>query len=159
AVAVQMVLTLVEPQSSGIGGGAFILHWDGQRVEAFDGRETAPAEADERLFLQPDGKPMPFLQAVGGGRSVGGPGWPRALELAHRRHGTLPWARLFEPAITLAEQGFAVSPRLHALLQEESSLARQPNAARFYYGDGGRAWPVGHRLTNPALAAVLRAIA
>jgi len=159
AVAVQMVLTLVEPQSSGIGGGAFMLHWDGQRVQAFDGRETAPAEADERLFLQPDGQPMPFMQAVVGGRSVGVPGALRVLELAHQRHGTLPWARLFEPAIALAEQGFTVSPRLHELLQGESSLKRQPNAAQFYYDASGQAWPVGHRLTNPALAAVLRAVA
>jgi gamma-glutamyltranspeptidase/glutathione hydrolase len=159
AIAVQMVLTLVEPQSSGIGGGAFILHWDGQRVDAFDGRETAPAEADERLFLQPDGKPMPFAQAVVGGRSVGVPGALRALELAHQRHGALPWARLFEPAIAWAEQGFALSPRLHQLLREESALKRQPDAAKFYYDGAGQPWPVGHRLANPALAAVLRAVA
>jgi len=159
AVAVQMVLTLVEPQSSGIGGGAFILHWDGQRVEAFDGRETAPAQTNEKLFLQPDGRPMPFMQAVVGGRSVGVPGAVRVLEMAHARHGKLPWARLFEPAITLAEQGFPVSPRLHALLQAERTLPRQANAAAFYYDAGGQPWPVGHRLKNPALAAVLRAIA
>jgi len=159
AVAVQMVLTLVEPQSSGIGGGAFILHWDGARVEAFDGRETAPALADERLFLQPDGQPMAFEQAVVGGRAVGVPGAVRVLEMAHARHGRLPWARLFDPAITLAEQGFAVSPRLHRLLQVERSLPLQPQAAAFYYDASGAPWPVGHRLANPALAAVLRAIA
>jgi len=159
AVAVQMVLTLVEPQSSGIGGGAFVLHWDGARVEAFDGRETAPALADERLFLQGDGSPMPFEQAVVGGRAVGVPGAVRVLEMAHARHGRLPWARLFEPAITLAEQGFAVSPRLHQLLQVERSLPLQPRAAAFYYDASGAPWPVGHRLRNPALAAVLRAIA
>ena len=159
AVAVQMVLTLVEPQSSGIGGGAFILHWDGAHVEAFDGRETAPALADERLFLQSDGQPMPFEQAVVGGRAVGVPGAVRALEMAHARHGRLPWARLFEPAIGLAEQGFAVSPRLHRLLQVERSLPLQPNAAAFYYDANGAPWPVGHRLRNPALAAVLRAMA
>ncbi|HEY6513732.1 MAG TPA: gamma-glutamyltransferase family protein [Burkholderiaceae bacterium] len=159
AVAVQMVLTLVEPQSSGIGGGAFILHWDGQRVQAFDGRETAPALADERLFLQVDGAAMPFEQAVVGGRAVGVPGAVRVLEMAHARHGRLPWARLFEPAITLAEQGFAVSPRLHRLLQVERALPLQPQAAAFYYDASGAPWPVGHRLRNPALAAVLRAIA
>ncbi len=159
AVAVQMVLTLVEPQASGIGGGAFILHWDGARVEAFDGRETAPALADERLFLQSDGRPMPFEQAVVGGRAVGVPGAVRVLEMAHARHGKLPWARLFEPAITLAEQGFAVSPRLHQLLQLERSLPLQPQAAAFYYDASGAPWPAGHRLRNPALAAVLRAIA
>lgn len=159
AVAVQMVLTLVEPQSSGIGGGAFILHWDGERVEAFDGRETAPAAADDRLFLQADGRPMPFAQAVVGGRAVGVPGVVRVLEVAHARHGKLPWARLFEPAIAMAEQGFAVSPRLHELLQVEHASRLQPQASAFYYDAEGRAWPIGHRLKNPALAAVLRAIA
>lgn len=159
AVAVQMVLTLVEPQSSGIGGGAFLLHWDGRRIDAFDGRETAPAAADETLFLRPDGKPMPFNEAVVGGRSVGVPGAVRMLEMAHRQHGKLPWAALFEPAIELSEQGFAVSPRLHAQLQTEQQLRRQPNAAAYFYGADGQPWPVGHRLKNPALAAVLRAIA
>ena len=159
AVAVQMVLTLVEPQSSGIGGGAFLLHWDGERIDAFDGRETAPAAADEKLFLQADGKPMPFNDAVVGGRSVGVPGAVRMLEVAHRRHGKLPWAQLFEPAIRLSEQGFPVSPRLHAQLQSEQPLRRQPNAAAYFYGADGQPWPVGHRLKNPALAAVLRAIA
>ncbi|HET7528309.1 MAG TPA: gamma-glutamyltransferase family protein, partial [Burkholderiaceae bacterium] len=159
AVAVQMVLTLVEPQSSGIGGGAFILHWDGERVEAFDGRETAPAAADEKLFLQADGKPLPFAQAVVGGRSVGVPGTVRVLEMAHARHGKLPWKRLFEPAIALAERGFAVSPRLHELLRADTTLRRQPHAAAFYYDDHGEPWPVGHRLVNPALAVLLRAIA
>ena len=95
AVAVQMVLTLVEPQSSGIGGGAFLLHWNGRQVEAYDGRETAPAAADERLFLAADGKPLPFMEAVVGGRSVGVPGAVRMLELAHREQGRLPWASLF----------------------------------------------------------------
>ncbi len=159
AIAVQMVLTLVEPQSSGIGGGAFLLHWDGRQLEAFDGRETAPAAADEALFLQPDGKPMPFNAAVVGGRSVGVPGAVRMLELAHQRHGKLPWAQLLEPAVQLAQQGFAVSPRLHAQLQAEQALRRQPNAAAYFYGTDGQAWPVGHRLRNPALAAVLQEIA
>jgi len=159
AIAVQMVLTLVEPQSSGIGGGAFLLHWDGRHVEAFDGRETAPAAADEKLFLRADGSPMPFADAVIGGRSVGVPGAVRMLELAHRRHGTLPWAALFESAIAWAEQGFAVSPRLHQQLADEQALRRQPNAASYFYGPDGQPWPVGHVLKNPALAAVLRAIA
>ena len=159
AIAVQMVLTLVEPQASGIGGGAFLLHWDGRQLEAFDGRETAPAAADEALFLQPDGKPMAFNAAVVGGRSVGVPGAVRMLELAHQRHGKLPWAQLFEPAVRLAEQGFAVSARLHAQLQSEQSLRRQANAAAYFYGPDGQPWPEGHRLRNPALAAVLLAIA
>lgn len=159
AIAVQMVLTLVEPQSSGIGGGAFMLHWDGRRVEAFDGRETAPAAADERLFLQPDGKTTPFAEAVVGGRAVGVPGAVRMLELAHQRHGKLPWAGLFAPAIAWAEQGFAMSPRLHNQLAAERALRRQPGAAAYFYGPDGQPWPVGHLMKNPALAAVLRAIA
>ncbi|HSW26597.1 MAG TPA: gamma-glutamyltransferase family protein, partial [Burkholderiaceae bacterium] len=120
---------------------------------------TAPAMADERLLLKNDGQPMPFEQAVIGGRAVGVPGAVRVLEMAHARHGRLPWARLFDPAITLAEQGFAVSPRLHRLLQLERSLPLQPQAAAFYYDASGAPWPAGHRLRNPALAAVLRAIA
>ncbi|MGA1287460.1 MAG: gamma-glutamyltransferase family protein [Rubrivivax sp.] len=158
-VAVQMVLTLVEPQSSGIGGGAFLLHWDGAKVTALDGRETAPAEATEALFLLPDGKPMAFRQAVVGGRSVGVPGTVRLMEAAHRRHGRLPWASLFQPAIALAQQGFAISPRLHASLKDETALRQVPQAAAFYYAPDGQPHPVGHVLKNPALAAVLRAIA
>ena len=111
AIAVQMVLTLVEPQSSGIGGGAFLLYWDGQSLVALDGRETAPAAATEALFLR-DGVPMPTAEAIVGGRSVGAPGVLRMLALAHRRYGLLPWARLFAPAIRLADDGFAISPRL-----------------------------------------------
>ncbi len=159
AVAVQMVLTLVEPQSSGIGGGAFLLHWDGRQLQALDGRETAPAEADERLFLGPEGRPLPFAQAVVGGRSVGVPGTVRMLEEAHRRHGRLPWAGLFEPAVALAEQGFAVSPRMHALLKAETALRQYPPAAAYFYRADGEPHPVGHVLRNPALAAVLRQIA
>ena len=111
AIAVQMVLTLVEPQSSGIGGGAFLLHWDGQAVQAWDGRETAPAAADERLFLQPDGKPLPFMDAVVGGRAVGVPG-----RRAHARGRAPPaWQAALgdacsQPAIALAEQGFRDQP-------------------------------------------------
>ena len=159
AIAVQMVLTLVEPQSSGIGGGAFLLYWDGARLRAWDGRETAPSAADEKLFLLPDGKPMPFIDAVVGGRSVGVPGAVKMLEQAHREHGKLAWARLFEPAIALAEQGFRVSPRLHALLKTETHLKQDARAASFYYRSDGEPHPVGHVLRNPALADVLRAIA
>ena len=159
AIAVQMVLTLVEPQSSGIGGGAFLLHWDGQRVQAFDGRETAPAAADERLFLTPEGNPMAFHDAVVGGRSVGVPGTVRMLEMAHAQHGRLRWAALFEPAIRLAETGFPVSPRLHAMLQADAHLRKDPTAAAFFYQPDGTPWPVGHRLKNPELAEVLRRLA
>jgi gamma-glutamyltranspeptidase/glutathione hydrolase len=159
AVAVQMVLTLVEPQSSGIGGGAFLMHWDGRQVEAFDGRETAPAAADERLFLKPDGQPMAFMEGVVGGRSVGVPGTLRMLEQAHRQHGVLPWARLFEPAIRLAETGFQVSPRLNTLLKTEQRLREDAEAARYFYQSDGQPIEVGTLRRNPALAAVLRDVA
>ena len=159
AIAVQMVLTLVEPQSSGIGGGAFLMHANGNQVQAWDGRETAPAAADERLFLSSDGKAMPMAQAMIGGRAVAVPGAVRMLEAAHRQHGQLPWARLFEPAIALAEHGFSLSPRLHAQLLGETALRADPLARAYFYAASGQPHPVGHRLRNPALAAVLRAVA
>ncbi|MEY4426061.1 MAG: hypothetical protein RL535_359, partial [Pseudomonadota bacterium] len=162
AVAVQMVLGLVEPQSSGIGGGAFLLHQDGKaggKMEAFDGRETAPAAATESLFIGKDGKPMAFTEAQVGGRSVGVPGTVRMLEMAHKQHGKLPWAMLFQPAIALAEGGFKVSPRLNTLLAAEKNLKNDPVAAAYFYDTAGVAWPVGHVLKNPAYAAVLRSIA
>ena len=159
AIAVQMVLSLVEPQSSGIGGGAFLLHFDGRHVQAFDGRETAPAGATPTLFLGADGKPLPFMDAVASGRSVGVPGAVAMLALAHRQHGKLPWARLFDPAIELAENGFAVSPRLNGLLAAETALKADPVAAAYFYRADGTPHPVGHLLKNPELAAVLRDIA
>jgi gamma-glutamyltranspeptidase/glutathione hydrolase len=159
AIAVQMVLTLVEPQSSGIGGGAFLLHFDGRRVQAFDGRETAPAGVTPQLFLGTDGKPLGFMQAVASGRAVGVPGVVAMLAQAHRQHGQRPWAELFQPAIELAENGFAVSPRLHGLLASESALLADPVAAAHFYRADGTPHPAGHVLKNPELAAVLRAIA
>lgn len=159
AIAVQMVLSLVEPQSSGIAGGAFLLHHDGQKTQAFDGRETAPAAANGNLFLDANGQPLPFPHAVASGRSVGVPGALRMLEMAHKQHGQLPWARLFEPAITLAEQGFAVSPRLSTLLAAETQLKNDPQAAAYFYAPDGKPWPVGHVLKNPELAQVLKRVA
>ena len=159
AVAVQMVLSLVEPQSSGIGGGAFLLHAAGGKVEAFDGRETAPAAVDEKLFLGPDGKPMPFYDGVVGGRSVGTPGAVRMLELAHRQHGKLPWAQLLVPAIQLAEGGFKVSARLSTLLKDEKYLKNDPAAAAYFYKANGSPLDTGTLMRNPALADVLRLIA
>nr|WP_279309451.1 MULTISPECIES: gamma-glutamyltransferase [Pseudomonas] len=159
AIAMQAVLTLVEPQSSGIGGGAMIVLWDGKQVRTFDGRETAPAGASEKLFLQADGKPMPFPEAQIGGRSVGTPGVLRALELAHKQQGRLPWASLFTPAIKLAEQGFAISPRLHSLLASDPVIRRSPDMARYFLNSDGSVKAVGTRLQNPALAAVLKRIA
>lgn len=159
AIAMQAVLTLVEPQSSGIGGGALIMLWDGKAVQAYDGRETAPARATERLFLQPDGEPMPFTQAQIGGRSVGTPGVLRALELAHQKHGRLPWAQLFAPAIRLAEQGFPISPRLHTMIASDPFLPRSPDMASYFLNANGSPKAVGTLLKNPALAAVLKRIA
>jgi gamma-glutamyltranspeptidase / glutathione hydrolase len=159
AIATQMVLTLVEPQASGIGGGAFALHWDGTTLRAWDGRETAPAAVDERLFLRADGQPMPFGDAAVGGVAVGVPGVLKMLEQLHRLHGRRPWAELFEPAVRLAEQGFEVSPRLHALLAAETALQKEPRAAAYFYRADGTPQPVGHVLRNPALAQVLRQLA
>ncbi|WP_145003069.1 gamma-glutamyltransferase family protein [Pseudomonas oryzihabitans] len=159
AIAMQAVLTLVEPQSSGIGGGAFLLYWDGRRVQAYDGRETAPAGATERLFLHADGTPMAFEEARIGGRSVGVPGVLRALELAHRDHGKLAWPTLFEPAIRLARDGFPLSPRLYNQLVQDPFLKQSPEMAALYLDAQGQVKPVGTRLRNPALADSLALIA
>lgn len=158
AIAVQMVLTLVEPQSSGIGGGAFLMHYDGSDVQAYDGRETAPAAVTGELFMQ-DGEPLPFMDAVASGLSVGVPGTVRMLEQAHKEHGQLAWEELFVPAITLAEEGFAVSQRLHTSLASDEALKNDPLAEHFYYNDDGEPLAVGDTLKNSALAEVLRRIA
>jgi gamma-glutamyltranspeptidase/glutathione hydrolase len=159
AIAVQMVLTLVEPQSSGIGGGAFVLHHDGKKVEAYDGREVAPSAATDKLFLDAQGKPLPFMEAVLSGLSVGVPGTLSVLETAHKEHGKLPWATLMQPAIQLAEQGFKISPRLHHALLAENDLINDAVAASYFYDAQRKPHPVGYVLKNPELAAVLRDIA
>ena len=163
AIVIQMVLGLVEPQSSGIGGGAFILHYAGETgvIRAYDGRETAPAAATADMFLESNGHPMRFRDAVPGGLSVGVPGVVRVLELAHKEHGRLPWAQLFRPAITLAENGFAVSPRLHLQLKRALAgrLAEFRAAAAYFLGPNGEAKPVGTILRNSAYAETLRQIA
>ncbi|WP_377843222.1 gamma-glutamyltransferase [Bosea sp. UC22_33] len=160
AIAIQLVLNLVEPQSSGIGGGAFFVHWDeaGRKVTTLDGRETAPAAAKPDRFMK-DGKPMPFREAVVGGRSVGVPGTLKLLEEAHRRWGKLPWADVVAPALKLAEEGFAISPRLNGLLAGEKDLPRNALAAAYFYEADGKAKAVGTILKNPAFAATLRAVA
>jgi gamma-glutamyltranspeptidase / glutathione hydrolase len=158
AIAVQMVLTLVEPQSSGIGGGAFLLHFDGRQVQAYDGRETAPQAADENLFVK-DGKPLSFYDAVVGGRSVGAPGVVKMLELAHKQHGRLAWKALFAPAIKLAQEGFAISPRLFTLLSGEKYLKEDAQAAAYFYRADGSPKPIGTLLQNPELALTFREIA
>ncbi|CAM5534728.1 gamma-glutamyltransferase [Eoetvoesiella caeni] len=159
-IAAQMVLTLVEPQSSGIGGGAFAVYYDmaHKTLTAYDGRETAPAAAMPGRFMA-DGKPLPYRAAVNSGLAVGVPGVLRALEMAHKQHGKLPWAALFQPAIRLAEEGFRVSPRMHAMLRNSPELARQQAAAAYFFDPAGQPWPVGHLLKNPDLAKVLRQVA
>ena len=162
AIAVQAVLTLVEPQSSGIGGGALLMHWNAARrnVSAWDGRETAPTAATPSLFLKPDGTPLGFYEAVLSGRSVGVPGVMPMLAAAHAAEGRLPWSDLFAPAIKLAEEGFPVSARLAALIGTEAErLKRDPTAAAYFLDPDGKPWPEGHVLKNPALAATLRALA
>ena len=163
AIAVQMVLGLVEPQSSGIGGGAFLLHTNGagltRRIQAFDGRETAPAGAHESLFLNAQGQPLPFFDAVVGGRSVGTPGVLKMLAMAHQQHGKLPWVRLFDSAINLAKNGFAISPRLHASLLADTHLKLDPSARAYFYQADGAPHPIGYVLRNPELAEVLQRIA
>ena len=167
AIAAQMVLTLVEPQSSGIGGGAFLMHFGPGDVEkrippelrAYEGRETAPAAAQTDLFLDSAGQPLPAGQRLTGGRPVGVPGVIRMLEMAHTRHGRLPWARLFEPAIRLAEKGFAVSPRLHRMIAATPRLKDFRATAAYFLTEDGQPLPVGHMLRNPALADTLRRVA
>jgi gamma-glutamyltranspeptidase/glutathione hydrolase len=161
AIAVQLVLNLVEPQSSGIGGGAFLLHFDNtaRSLRSYDGRETAPTAAQPNRFLDAEGKPIPFATAIGSGAAVGVPGALAMLELAHRRHGHLPWARLFAPAIKLARDGFPVSPRLALLLAWMGADAFSPAARRYFFDANGKPWPAGHRLRNPELAETLETVA
>ncbi|KKO71427.1 gamma-glutamyltransferase [Kerstersia gyiorum] len=160
AIAAQLVLTLVEPQSSGLGGGAFLMYHDAEqgRLHAYDGRETAPAAATPDRFMA-DGQPLPMRMAINSGLSVGTPGVLRLLETMHREHGKLPWAELFKPAIELAQQGFPVSPRLHGLLAENRALRDQPAAAAYFLDPDGEPWPVGHLLKNPQLAQVFQLLA
>jgi len=161
AVSVQLVLGLVEPQSSGIGGGAFLLVWSAEdrRLRSYDGRETAPAAARENRFLDAAGKPLGFREAMASGLSVGVPGALRMLELAHRRHGRLRWPTLVAPAIRIAEQGFPMSARLHKLLEQDRDLRNDPEARRLYYGADGHALPIGTIIKNLEYAKTLREIA
>ena len=162
AIAVQLVLTLVEPQSSGIGGGAFILHWDKNKqfLTTFDGRETAPKTATSDLFLDEKGKAISWIKAVVGGRSVGVPGVLSALKKAHEQYGKLMWSELFVDAIALADKGFIVSPRLEKLvgMQFNPGISQLPEIKQYFYPNN-IAIKAGDRLKNKKLAAVYRSIA
>ncbi|MGH8709659.1 MAG: gamma-glutamyltransferase, partial [Burkholderiales bacterium] len=153
AIAVQLVLGLVEPQSSGLGGGAFVLHWSEKerRVRSYDAREAAPAAARPDRFLDRHGNPEEFMHAVASGRSVGVPGVPRLLEVLHRAHGRLAWPRLFAPAIRLAEAGVEKTRRLAIQLERETLLRAEPAARALFYS--------GERIVNREYAATLRALA
>lgn len=165
AIAVQAVLTLVEPESSGLAGGAFMLHWtpDARKLDAYDGRETAPKGATPGMFLDDKGKPLSFKDAVLSGRSVGTPGAVRMLWLAHREHGRLPWKRLFEPAIELAEKGFRITPKLAASIARDPALASMPVVQDYFFTKdaGGKRLPLasGALLSNPDYARTLRLVA
>lgn len=163
AIAAQLVLNLVEPQSSGIGGGAFLLYWDAmsRKLTALDGRETAPKSADENYFVGADGQPMAFWDAVVGGRSVGTPGTLALMAEMHARFGRLPWVELFEPAIRFAEVGFAISPRLAGAIAgaESKGLGKFEAARDYFFHPSGAPKPQGERLKNPKFAAALRRIA
>ncbi len=160
-IATQLMLGLVEPQSSGLGGGGFLLVHDGAsgRLTTYDGRETAPASATPDRFIASDGLPMKFYDAVIGGRSVGVPGTVALLAAAHKKHGKLPWKRLFASTIAMAEQGFPMSQRLHVQLKGDRFVRSNGAARSYFYDPTGEPWPVGYRLKNPEYAATLRAIA
>ena len=162
AIAVQLVLTLVEPQSSGIGGGAFILHWNKnkQHLTTFDGRETAPKAATAEMFLDIQGNAIPWIKAVVGGQSIGVPGVLKALKKAHDKFGKLPWQDLFIDAIELADHGFIVSPRLEKLLTMEFNPGvSQLSESKSYFFPGGNVIKAGSLLKNKKLAKVYQSLA
>ncbi|MFB9951074.1 gamma-glutamyltransferase [Rhizobium puerariae] len=161
-VAVQAMLGLVEPQSSGLGGGSFLVYYDAAsgKLTTFDGRETAPMDATPKLFLDAQGQPLKFMDAVVGGRSVGTPGTVRLLDDVHKRFGKAEWASLLEPAAKLAADGFPVSPRLASLIAAEGDRLKKYDGPRGYFYDAsGAALKAGAILRNPAYAETLKAIA
>ncbi len=160
-IAAQMVLTLVEPESSGIGGGAFLMLYDPKTMQtsSFDGREAAPASATPGMFLDASGKPRPHMDAIPGGLSTGVPGVVALFDLVHKKYGRLAWARLFDPAIALAEKGFPVSRKLAAELRAFPQMAAMPGIRRYFDHPDGTPVAEGEILKNPQFAATLRAIA
>ena len=161
AVAVQAVLGLAEPQSSGLGGGAFMTYYDAKtrKVTAYNGRETAPMGASPDMFLGEDGKPIPFISAVVSGRATGVPGAVAMLSMAQHDHGKLAWSSLFADAEKLADQGFVVSPRLAGMIAGPFPQAKQPDAIAYFTKPDGTRIQAGDTLKNPAYAATLRKIA
>lgn len=160
-IAMQTTLSLTEPQSSGLGGGAFLVYWDNteKKLTTFDARETAPEAATEKLFLDENGEPLKFMQAVVGGRSVGVPGVPKLLEDVHKRYGRLPWKTLFGKPVELAEKGFAVSPRMaKSIEQNREHLQRYPATAA-YFLPGGKPLEAGAVLKNPEFAKTVKLFA
>ncbi|WP_318514316.1 gamma-glutamyltransferase [Photobacterium leiognathi] len=161
-ITAQLVLGLVEPQSSGIGGGGFLVYWDNDnnQMTTFDGRETAPFAATPRLFQDNQGKPLKFYDAVVGGRSVGTPGTIKLLWRSHEQYGKLAWKSLFLPAIKLAKEGFVVSPRLAAMIEKDANnLSRYPATKAYFFDNDGNPIKAGTKLTNPAYANTLLQIA
>jgi len=164
AIAAELVLGLVEPQSSGIGGGGFLMHYDArtERMSGYDGRERAPAGATPTMFLDNRGRPIPFLDAQASGRSIGAPSLVHMLKLAHEDHGRLEWAQLFQPAIRLALEGFEVSPRLAELIAiyaERGRLRADFGTRGYFFDREGNPLAAGALLRNPQYAVTLQAIA
>ena len=160
-ITVQLVLNLVEPQSSGIGGGAFVVYFDGKhdRLTTWDGRETAPENASPALFMDKAGKPLSFYDVVVGGRSVATPGTPMLMYRMHQQYGKLPWKELLQPAIKLAEQGFVVSERLASLVaNDQERLSRYPSTKAYFFPDG-KPLKEGALLKNPEFANTLKLMA
>jgi gamma-glutamyltranspeptidase/glutathione hydrolase len=161
AIAVQAMLSLVEPQSSGIGGGAFMNYYDGRtgKLTIYDGREVAPAQATSSMFLDGAGKPLPFDTAVLSGRATGVPGVVKMLALAHSEHGKLPWSTLFGDAERTADEGFIVSPRLARLLRGDYPENSAPDVRAYFAKRDGQMVNAGDRLANKPYADFLRRLA
>ena len=161
AIAIQAMLSLVEPQSSGVGGGAFMTYLDGRtgKITIFDGREVAPAQAVSTMFLDGSGKPLAFSTAVVSGRATGVPGAVKMLSLAHDEHGKLPWASLFGDAARTAAEGFMVSPRLAHMVHANYAENHEPDVIAYFSRPDGTLVNAGDRLRNPAYAKFLRRLA
>ena len=161
AIAVQAILSLVEPQSSGMGGGAFLTYYDGStgKLTVYDGRETAPAQASPTMFLDPDGQPLGYREAVTSGRATGVPGAVAMLAMVHEDHGTLDWSSLFGAAEQTAEEGFVITPRLGRFLQRGFPQLETPDASAYFSDANGKRLTTGDRIKNPEYADFLRRLA